>query len=173
MDFEIKSVSVWLCGPFGCELSPDEMSSLIFHTRASTLCRATGAWETCRCVASPTGPAHTPKHTHAHVHTQILHKHSNNVLWCALSLRLPGNSSSFYSSNTKSTSCSSKSRWGQFACVYVCVHLRVCIFRTVHVCVCMNVTWCVSTRSTILWLWLLQLVFAQPSAFGAWISVAL
>lgn len=41
------------------------------------------------------------------------------------------------------------------------------------ICVCMNVTWCVSTRATILWLWLLQLFFAQPSAFGAWISVAL
>lgn len=137
MDSEIQSVSVWLCGPFGCELSPDEMSSLIFHTRASTLCRATGAWETCRCVASPTGPAHTPKHTRAHVHTQTLHKHSNNVLWCALSLRLPGNSSSFCSSNTKSTSCSSKSRWGQFACVCArgSIHVYVSFELYMYLCV--------------------------------------
>lgn len=46
----------------GSVLSPYEMSFLIFHTRALTLCRATGASETCRCVASPTGSAHTNAH---------------------------------------------------------------------------------------------------------------
>lgn len=40
-------------------LTPDETSSLIFHRRASTYCRTTGASETSPCVASPCS-------THAH-----------------------------------------------------------------------------------------------------------
>lgn len=84
MSFSVKnvlmsvSVLVRRCCPLGYELSPDEMSSLIFHTMASTLCRATGASETCRCVASPTGPAHTPKHTHTH--TTHAHTPHTNIL---------------------------------------------------------------------------------------------
>lgn len=89
----------------------------------------------------PADVSHLPQALHTHqntrVHTQTLHKHSNNVLWCALSLRLPGNSSSFCSSNTKSTSCSSKSRWGQFACVCarVSIHVYVSFELYMYLCV--------------------------------------
>lgn len=120
------------------------MSSLIFHTRASTLCRATGASETCRCVASPTGPAHTTKHTHTHTcpHslTHILHIHSNNVL-CALSSDCPATAAaSAAATQNQPPAATNPGEAGlcvcvcPSACVVMCMYLSEC--ECVLMCVC-------------------------------------
>lgn len=123
---------VWQC----LSACSDQMSSLIFYS-----------WEDWPSVmlARPQRPPSPPwglaqtwsctdehpltviTYTHGHAHTHYI---LSNMLLCTLSRRLPGNSSSSCSSNTKSTSCSSKSRWGwrasqsSFCCFPQCLCVR-------------------------------------------------
>lgn len=142
-----QRVPPWL-RPFGC----DHMSLLILHRGAWTLCRATGASETrAHVLRVPQAPAHT---VFTHTQARSIHPTPYILIICFV-CRLPGNSSSSCNSNTKSTSCSSRSRWDGLLCVCV----RVC--NGPVVCMCAIVSVCVSTKA-VLWLWLLS---AQSSVF--------
>ena len=121
------------------------MSSLIFHSRASTLCRATEASETCRCVASPTGggaPAHTHTHTCTHVpcrHAPTLYiVYSNNML-CVLSSDCPATAAA-PAAATQNQPPAAANPGEAVSCVCVCVCVHPCID---DMCVCMYVTLCI------------------------------
>ena len=125
------------------------MSSLIFHSRASTLCRATEASETCRCVASPTGggaPAHTHTHTCTHVpcrHAPTLYiVYSNNML-CVLSSDCPATAAA-PAAATQNQPPAAANPGEAVSCVCVCVSIHVLMICVcVYVCDFMHLSLCV------------------------------